>query len=113
MEKKFDPQNYRNNPTAISAYLTEILDKKEFADLARAIGNVMRAQNVLALSEETGLRRENLYRMFNGERDPTLGNTIKVLDSLGVQLVVKPRKLVKDKQARPKLGRPRSHPSDG
>ena len=113
MEKKFDPQNYRDNPTAISDYLTEIFDKNEFSDIVRAIGNVLRAQNVLALSEETGLRRENLYRMFNGERDPTLGNTMKVLDSLGVQLVVKPRKLVKTKPARPKLGRPKSHPSDG
>jgi probable addiction module antidote protein len=112
MEKKFDPQNYRDNPSAIADYLTEILDKNEFVDLVRAIGNVMRAHNVLALSQQTGLRREGLYRMFGGERDPTLGNTMKVLDCLGVQLVVKPRKLVKDKPARPKLGRPRSHPSD-
>jgi DNA-binding phage protein len=53
----------------------------------------MRAQNIKALSEETGLRRENLYRMFAGHRDPTLGNTMKILASFGVQLAVKPRNI--------------------
>ena len=45
----------------------------------------MRTQNVVALSVETGLRRKNLYKMFGGQRDPTLGNTKKILESLGVQ----------------------------
>ena len=112
IEKKLDPGRYRDNPTAIAGYLTEILMKNDLAVLVQAIGNVMRAQNVKALSEETGLRRENLYRMFAGDRDPKLGNTMKVLASLGVQLAVKPRTSIKVKPPRPKLGRPRSKPAD-
>jgi len=112
VEKERDPEHYRDNPTAIAGYLTELLKKNDLAILVRAIGNVMRAQNVKALSEETGLRRENLYRMFAGHRDPTLGNTMKVLASLGVQLAVKPRTPMKVKPPRPKLGRPRSKPAD-
>jgi probable addiction module antidote protein len=107
-EKELDPEHYRDNPAAIAQYLTEILEKNDLAALVQAIGNVMRAQNVKALSEETGLRRENLYRMFAGHRDPTLGNTMKVLASLGVQLAVKPRTSIKVKPPRPKLGRPPS-----
>jgi probable addiction module antidote protein len=112
IEKELEPEHYRDNPTAISKYLTEIIKKNDLAILVRAIGKVMRAQNVKALSEETGLRRENLYRMFAGHRDPTLGNTMKILASFGVQLAVKPRTSIKAKPPRPKLGRPRSKPED-
>src|SRR5882757_9216804 len=111
-EKELDPEHYRDNPAAIAQYLTEILKKNDLTALVRAIGKVMRAQNVKALSEETGLRRENLYRMFAGDRDPTLGNTMKILASFGVQLAVKPRTSIKVKLPRPKLGRPRSRPAD-
>src|SRR5271154_5181926 len=97
MEKKFDPRDYRDNPTAIAQYLTEILEKNDIVELVRAIGNVLRAQNVRALSPEAGLRRQSLYRMCRGDIDPRLGNRMKVLNSLGVQLVVSPRKRVKDK----------------
>src|SRR3981189_1548629 len=103
-EKELDPEHYRDNPTAIANYLSEIIEKNDIEILVRAIGNVMRAQNVKALSEETGLRRENLYRMFAGHRDPTLGNTMKVLASLGVQLAVKPRPPMKGKPPRQKPG---------
>jgi len=72
VEKELDPEHYRDNPTAIANYLTEVIEKNDLEILVRAIGNVMRAQNVKALSEETGLRRENLYRMFAGRRDPKL-----------------------------------------
>jgi len=72
VEKELDPEHYRDNPTAIANYLTEVIEKNDLEILVRAMGNVMRAQNVKALSEETGLRRENLYRMFAGRRDPKL-----------------------------------------
>jgi len=111
-KKKLDPGLYRDNPTAIAEYLTEILMKNDLTVLVQAIGKVMRAQNVKALSEETGLRRENLYRMFAGHRDPTLGNTMKVLASFGVQLAVEPLTSIKVKPPLPKLGQPRSTPAD-
>ena len=112
IKKKLDPGHYRDNPTAIAEYLTETFKKNDLAVLIRAIGHVMQAQNVKALSEETGLRRENLYRMFAGHRDPSLGNTMKILGSLGVQLAVEPLTSIKVKPPRPKLGRPRSTRAD-
>src|SRR6267378_5303 len=112
LEKELDPEDYRDNPTAIAEYLTEVLKKNDLAILVRAIGKVMRAQNVKALSEETGLRRENLYRMFAGHRDPSLWNTMKILGSLGGQLAVETLTSIKVKPPRPKLGRPRSTRAD-
>jgi probable addiction module antidote protein len=105
------PENhkkYRNNPKLISKYLNDALASDDVAVFALAVGTMMRHQNVVALSEETGLRRENLYRMFAGDRDPTVGNLMKMLASFGVQLVVKRRASMKEKPPRPKLGRPRS-----
>jgi probable addiction module antidote protein len=109
--KKLDSDRYRDNPALISEFLNEALASDDLAVLVGAIASVMRTQNVVALSEETGLRRENLYRMFEGDRDPRLGNTMKVLASFGVQFAVKPRISIKVKPPRPKLGRPRS-PAD-
>jgi probable addiction module antidote protein len=104
--KKLNRQQYRDNPGEISRYLNDALAKEDLAALLLSIGDVLRAQNVLAISEETGLRRENLYRMFDGHRDPTLGNTLKILASFGVQLVIQPRASGRAKPPRPKLGRP-------
>jgi probable addiction module antidote protein len=92
----------------ISKHLNEALANDNVAVFAMAVGRVMRDQNVVALAEETGLRRENLYRMFRGSRDPTLGNTMKMLAALGVRLVVEPRSSINPKASRPKRGRPKS-----
>jgi probable addiction module antidote protein len=109
--KSFDPTKYRDDPAAIAEYLDHALTRDDLSDFVRAVGAMMRAQNVVALSEETGLRRENLYRMFAGDRDPRLGNTMKVLASLGVQFAIKPRSSPRPKKPRPKLGRPKSEAS--
>jgi probable addiction module antidote protein len=103
-----ESSGYRNNPKAIAQYLNEAIASDDPSAFIRAIGTVLRAQNVVALSQETGLRRENLYRMFNGSRDPKLGNIVKIFASLGVQLTVKARKETQSKPPRPKLGRPRT-----
>ena len=106
IKKKLDPGRYRDNPTAIAGYLTEIFMKNDISILVQAIGNVMRAQNVKALSEGTGLRRENLYGMFAGHRDPSLGNTMKILASFGVQLAVEPLTSIKGETASAKTRSP-------
>src|SRR3954454_9043381 len=109
--KAFDPQKYRDNPKAIAEYLNTALRNDDLANFAAAIGAMMRAQNFLALSEETGLRRENLYKMFAGRRDPKLGNTMKVLASLGVQFTIQPVFWAQPRPPRPKLGRrPKAEP---
>jgi probable addiction module antidote protein len=101
-------KKYRDNPELISEVLNGALATDNLAVFTFAVGTVMRDQNVLALAEATGLRRENLYRMFTGSRDPTLGNTMKMLAALGVRIVIEPRTSINPKPPRPKLGRPKS-----
>ncbi len=73
IEKELDPEHYRDNPTAIAQYLTEILEKNDLNILLDAINSVMRAQNVVRLSKATGIRRRGLYKMFGGDVDPRFG----------------------------------------
>jgi probable addiction module antidote protein len=103
--KEFDPKNYRDNPTAIAQYLTEILEKNDLDILLDAINSVMRAQNVMRLSKSTEIRRESLYKMFGGDVNPRFGKVLSLFAGLGVRLVVRPLP-AKEKPPRPKLGRP-------
>jgi probable addiction module antidote protein len=101
----FDPAQFRENPKAIARYLTEAFDKNDLGAVVLAINLVMRAQNVLALAEATGLRRDRLYKTFGGNVNPQLGRVMELFAGLDVQLVVKPLP-PKAKAPRPKLGRP-------
>ena len=105
VEQRGDPAEFRDNPIAIAEYLTEAFSENDLDVVLRAINLVMRAQNVLALAEETGLRRERLYQTFGGEVNPQLGRVMALFAGLNVQLVVKPLQ-PKKKAPRPKLGRP-------
>ena len=95
------------NSAAIAEILNAAFEKNGLQEVVRALKLVLKAQNVKALSEITGMRREGLYRTFNGKKDPQLSRILKFLDGLDLRLVVK---IVppKAKPPRPKLGRPRA-----
>jgi probable addiction module antidote protein len=104
--KEGDPKQFRDNPTAIAEHLTRALATDDLPTILAAIRDVLRAQNVSAISRATGLRRDRLYKTFGGEIDPDFGRILKVLEGLDVQLTVQPREVVKPKPPLPKLGRP-------
>ena len=89
--KAFDPQKYRDNPTKISEYLNQSLATDDLSAVLAALAAVVKAQNVLALSEDAAIRRETLYRALWKNADPKLGTILKILSSLGVSLAVEPR----------------------
>jgi probable addiction module antidote protein len=108
MERRFDPKKYRDNPPAIAAYLTEAFEKNELEGILDAIRSVMKAQNVKALSEAIGIRRDGLYKTFGGTgglTDPQLSRLLRLFEGLQVQITIKPLPAQK-RPPRPKLGRP-------
>jgi probable addiction module antidote protein len=109
-ERRFDPAHFRDNPAAIAEYLTEAFEKNNLEGIRDAIKSVMKAQNVKALSEAIGIRRDGLYKTFagtNGLRDPQLSRLLKLFEGLNVRIVVKPLPF-RQRPPRPKLGRPLS-----
>ena len=65
----------------------------------------MRAQNVVALAKNTGLRRDRLYKTFGGQVNPQLGRVMELFAGLDVQLIVKPLRPTNNPPL-PKRGRP-------
>jgi probable addiction module antidote protein len=104
---KLDAKKYRDNPAAIAQYLTEVFEKNDLGVAVHGIRSVMGAQNVQALSEITGMRRDALYRTFKGKANPLFGRILTLFAGLDVRIVVHPLP-PKERPPRPKLGRPPS-----
>jgi probable addiction module antidote protein len=103
--RNLDPKNYDANPAAVAEYLTEVFEKNDLGSILDAIKFIMRAQNVKALAEATGMRRDGLYKTFTGKKDPQLSRVLGLFQGLDVRIVVKPLPATQ-KSPRPKLGRP-------
>ena len=58
--------------------------------IAHALGVVARAKGMTQIANETGLSREQLYRSFSTNGNPTLKTTIAVMKALGIELTAKP-----------------------
>jgi probable addiction module antidote protein len=76
------------------AYLKESLE--ENADMPeaflKAVETVAKARGFSGFARKTGLNRENLYRIFSGERSPRLDSLVKIFDALGFKLTITPKK---------------------
>jgi probable addiction module antidote protein len=107
MFRKLDPKKYRDNPVMIAQYLTESFDKNEMHVVLDAIKAILQVQNVTALSEVTGMRRDALYRTFGGKADPLFSTILKLFAGLDVRLAALPLP-PRERPPRPKLGRPPS-----
>ncbi len=87
----FDTAEYLETPEDISFFLNEALATGNPGYIAHAIGVVARAKGMTDLAAKTGIAREQLYRSFSGEGNPTLKTTFRVLDALGVKLTAVPQ----------------------
>ena len=87
----FDAAEYLDSPEVIAAYLTDVFESEDPALIAKAIGNVARAQGMTDVAEKTGLSRENLYRALGGDAKPEFATVLKVLHALGINLVAQTR----------------------
>jgi probable addiction module antidote protein len=104
--KEFEPKQLRDNPALIACLLSRALETDDLPTILGAFRDALRAQNVSAVARATGLRRDRLYKTFDGEVDPDFGRILTLLEGLGVQLTVKERTVVLPKPPLPKLGRP-------
>ena len=77
----------------IIEYLIDALEENDPEFFARAVGDVARAKGMTAIAQETQPGRPNLYKALSGERDPTIGTVMKVLDVLGIQLTIAPKQV--------------------
>ena len=56
------------------------------AFIAKALGDIARAQGMTQVARDSGLSRESLYKALSGERSPSFDTILKVVTALGLKL---------------------------
>ena len=88
----WDSCEFLESQQDIDAYLEIAFETGDPKQITKALGNVARAQGMKETANKTGLAREHLYTSFSENGNPTLHTLTTVMDSLGYQLAVVPKK---------------------
>ena len=89
---RYDPAAVLNSERAIAVFMAEAFRTNDSGYIAHALGVVARAKGMAQIAERTGLSREQLYRSFSAEGNPTLKTTLAVMNALGLSLTAEPRR---------------------
>ena len=68
----------------LDAWLTEAPD--DASGIARALGDIARAQGMSQVARDAGLSRESLYKALGEDGNPSFATILKVARALGVRL---------------------------
>jgi probable addiction module antidote protein len=81
MKKKlttFDAAEGLTSDEAVAAFMADAFESEDVGYIAHALGVVARAKGMSQIADKTGLSREQLYRSFSENGNPTLKTTIAV-----------------------------------
>jgi probable addiction module antidote protein len=87
--KPFDTSDFLDDDEVIAEYLTAALEESDPDVFLTAIGQVAKARGMARIADRTGLGRESLYKALAPGAKPRYDTVLKVLQSLGVKLVLK------------------------
>jgi probable addiction module antidote protein len=84
----YDVAEYLRIPEEMAAYLEACIEEAdgEAAFIAKALGDISRAQGMTQVARDSGLSRESLYKALSGERSPSFDTILKVVTALGLKL---------------------------
>lgn len=77
------------NDKEMAFFMAEAFETGDSAYIAHALGVVARAKGMAQIAGQTGLSREQLYRSFSENGNPTLKTTLAVMKALGIELTAK------------------------
>jgi probable addiction module antidote protein len=84
-----DPAEDLSSDAAIATFMVEAFGSEDPGYIAHALGVVPRAKGMAQIARQTGLSREQLYRSFTDNGNPTLKTNIAVMKALGIELTAK------------------------
>lgn len=84
----YDVSDYLRTPEEMAAYLEAYIDEADgdAAFIAKALGDIARAQGMTQVARDAGLSMESLYKALSRERSPSLDTILKVVSALGLKL---------------------------
>ena len=85
----YDPAAAIDNPEAIAIFMADAFETGDAAYIAKALGVVARAKGMAEIAHETGLSREQLYRSFSTNGNPTLKTMLAVMRAMGLDMTAK------------------------
>ena len=85
------------NPEFASAYIMSAIVDNDIEFLPIALGDVAKAHGISKLADETGINRRTLYKVFDKKGHPSFDLVTQILQSLGLQIEVKPKKSKRSK----------------
>lgn len=85
----YDPVVALVNDEEIAFFMADALETGDASYIAKALGIVARAKGMAQIAGQTGLSREQLYRSFSENGNPTLKTTLAVMKALGIELSAK------------------------
>jgi probable addiction module antidote protein len=77
-----DPAEDLLSDEAIAAFMEEAFKTEDAGYIAHVLGVVARAKGMTQIAKDAGLSREQLYRLFSANGNPTLKTTIAVMKAL-------------------------------
>lgn len=86
----YDPAKALVDEEEINFFIADAFETGDAAYIAQALGIVARAKGMTKIAAETGLSREQLYRSFSEQGNPTLKNTLAVMRALGLVIALQP-----------------------
>jgi probable addiction module antidote protein len=70
----YDVAEHLRTPEEMAAYLEACIEEADgdVAFIAKALGDIARAQGMTKMAKDSGLSRESLYKALSGDRSPSL-----------------------------------------
>ena len=84
----WDVAEHLRTQEEMAAYLEACIEEADgdAAFIAKALGDIARAQGMTQVARDSGLSRESLYKALSGERSPSFDTILKVVSALGLKL---------------------------
>lgn len=85
---RYDVAEHLRTPEEMAAYLEACLEEADgdATLIAKALGDIARAQGMAQVARDAGLSRESLYKALSGDRSPGFDTILKVIGALGLKL---------------------------
>ena len=85
----YDPAEDLATDDAVALFMAQAFETNDASYVAHALGVVARAKGMAQIAGQTGLSREQLYRSFSENGNPTLKTTLAVMKALGIELTAR------------------------
>ena len=85
---RYDVAEHLRTPEEMAAYLEACIEEADgdATFIAKALGDIARAQGMTQVARDAGLSRESLYKALSGDRAPGFDTILKVMGALGIKL---------------------------